>query len=62
MRGGCLPENMGAHEQFRFSSPSMRFSHLSHVALEISFEEPNIEKLTRQGLYIFEHLKQKYNF
>jgi len=34
------PENMGAHEQFRFSPPSMRFSHLSHVALKISFKEP----------------------
>jgi hypothetical protein len=35
-----LPKNMGAHEQFRFSSPNMRLSYLSHIALEISFKKP----------------------
>lgn len=37
VNGDGHPENMGAHEQFGFSSPSMWFSHLFHVALEIAF-------------------------
>jgi len=38
--GNGHPENMGTHEQLRFSSPSMRLSHLSHIILKVAFKEP----------------------
>jgi hypothetical protein len=53
---------MGAHEQFRLSSPNMGLSHLTYTSLEITFEEPISSRMRMTKLMHQLQTKRVYNY
>jgi hypothetical protein len=52
---------MGAHEQFRLSSPNMGLSHLTYIPLEIAFEEPINSRMKTTSLMYQIQPKRAYS-